>query len=222
MPLEIISKLKTELDKLTKYCIIKLKIKEVLNASFTPQVPVRLPGDEEISWVDLTKQLNHNRILFLCEELDTDISNDIISLMLYLGVEDKIINGMTMYNAMQFVPTALSTICLGMAASMASYILVGGEYKKRVAFPHARIMIHQPSAALNSSDGKWEVSEFYSELEELMAIRETVTRGYSERTSKPIWIISQDMERDFFMSATEAKAYGIIDLIKGTSKKQNI
>nr|YP_009159810.1 ATP-dependent Clp protease proteolytic subunit [Carnegiea gigantea]AKR06831.1 ATP-dependent Clp protease proteolytic subunit [Carnegiea gigantea] len=201
-----------------------------------PQVPVRLPGDEETSWVDLTEQLNRNRILFLCEELDTDISNDIIGLMLYLGMEDntqdlylfinsvggEIISGMTMYNVMQFVPTAVSTICLGMAASMASYILVGGEYKKRVAFPHARIMIHQPSAALTSPDEKREVSELYNELEELVAIRETVTRGYSERTGKPVWIISQDMERDFFMSATEAKAYGIVDLIKGTSKKQNI
>lgn len=105
---------------------------------------------------------------------------------------------------------------------MASYILVGGEYKKRVAFPHARVMIHQPSATFTSEDEKQEVSVLFSELEELVAIRETITRGYSERTGKPVWIISQDMERDFFMSATEAKAYGIVDLIKGTSKKQNI
>ncbi|KAJ8425426.1 hypothetical protein Cgig2_032226 [Carnegiea gigantea] len=170
----------------------------------SPRVPIRLPGDEETSWVDLTEQLNRNRILFLCEELDTDISNDIIGLMLYLG---EIINGMSMYNVMQFVPTAVSTICLGMATSMASYILVEGEYKKHVAFPHASIMIHQPSATLTLSDENG---------------RETVTRGYSERTGKPLWIISQDMERDFSMSATEAKAYGIVDLIKGTSKKQNI
>ena len=201
-----------------------------------PQVPVRLPGDEETSWVDITDQLNRNRILFLCEELDADISNDIIGLILYLGMEDntqdlhlfinstggEVINGMTIYNIMQFVPTAVSTICLGMAASMASYILVGGEYKKRVAFPHARVMIHQPSATFTSEDEKQEVSILFSELEELVAIRETITRGYSERTGKPVWIISQDMERDFFMSATEAKAYGIVDLIKGTSKKQNI
>ena len=172
----------------------------------------------------------------MCEELDADISNDIIGLILYLGMEDntqdlhlfinstggEVINGMTIYNIMQFVPTAVSTICLGMAASMASYILVGGEYKKRVAFPHARVMIHQPSATFTSEDEKQEVSVLFSELEELVAIRETITRGYSERTGKPVWIISQDMERDFFMSATEAKAYGIVDLIKGTSKKQNI
>nr|YP_010517980.1 ATP-dependent Clp protease proteolytic subunit [Stenocereus thurberi]UXN84246.1 ATP-dependent Clp protease proteolytic subunit [Stenocereus thurberi] len=201
-----------------------------------PQVPVRLPGEEETSWVDITDQLNRNRILFLCEEIDAEISNDIIGLILYLGMEDntqdlhlfinstggEIINGMTIYNIMQFVPTAVSTICLGMAASMASYILVGGEYKKRVAFPHARVMIHQPSAYFISEDDKQEVSTLFGELEELVAIRETITRGYSERTGKPVWIISQDMERDFFMSATEAKAYGIVDLIKGTSKKQNI
>lgn len=124
-----------------------------------PQVTVRLPGDEETSWVDLTEQLNRNRILFLCEELDTDISNDIIGLMLYFGMGDntqdlylfinspggEILNGIAVHNVMQFVPTPVSTICLGMAASTAAYILVGGEYKKRVAFPHARIMIHNPS-----------------------------------------------------------------------------
>lgn len=163
--------------------------------------------------------------------------------MLYLGMEDntqdlhlfincpggEVINGMTMSNVMQFIPTPVSTICLGMAASIASYILVGGEYKKRVAFPHARVMMHQPSVTYISSDDKdkdkekkKEVSVLFSELEELVAIRETLTRGYSERTGKPVWIIAQDMERDFFMSATEAKAYGIVDLIKGTSKKQNI
>ncbi|KAJ8424447.1 hypothetical protein Cgig2_024985 [Carnegiea gigantea] len=122
-------------------------------------VPVGLPGDEETLWNT-----------FSCEELDIDISNDIIGLMLYLGIEDysqdlylfinspegEVINGMTMHNVMQFIPTAVSTICLGMAASMASYILVGGEYKKCVGFPHARIMIHQPSATFTSSDEKQE------------------------------------------------------------------
>ena len=201
-----------------------------------PQVTVRLPGDEETSWVDLTEQLNRNRILFLCEELDTDISNDIIGLMLYLGMEDntqdfylfinspggEIINGITVHNVMQFVPTTVSTICLGMAASTAAYILVGGEYKKRVAFPHARIMIHNPSITFFADKKKREASILLKGLEELLSIRETVARGYYERTGKPLWIISQDLERDFFMSATEAKAYGIVDLIKGTSKKQNI
>ncbi|KAJ8437080.1 hypothetical protein Cgig2_016434 [Carnegiea gigantea] len=134
----------------------------------------------------------------------------------------EIINGMTMHNVVQFVSTAVSTICLGFGASTASYILVEGEYKKCVAFSHARIVIHQSSATFTFTDEKQGVAILFSELEELVAVRETITKGYSERTGKPVWIISQDMERDFLMSATEVKAYEIVDLIKGISKKQNI
>nr|QTI91264.1 clp protease proteolytic subunit [Leuchtenbergia principis] len=97
---------------------------------------------------------------------------------------------------------------------MASYILAGGKSKKRVALPHARIMIHQPSANFNM-DGEEEssIDELYVELAELLTIRESLARGYSERTGKPLWIISQDLERDLYMSATEAKAYGIVDRV---------
>lgn len=203
-----------------------------------PKVPVILPGEEETSWIDIKDHLNRNRILFLCQELDTEISNDLMGLMLYLSMEDytqdfylfinspggEIINGMAIHNIMRFIPSDINTICLGIAASIASYVLVGGEYKKRIALPHARIMIHQPACnfVFPENDDEDKVGLLYSELEGIMSIRETITRVYSERTGKPLWIISQDLERDFYMSAIEAKAYGIVDRIKEKSKKQNI
>ena len=200
-----------------------------ISITLPPLVPVRFPGDEEDTWVDVIEELNHNRILFLCDELETELSNEIIGLMIYLGTENtseslylfinspggEVINGMAIDNIMQFIPSSVATICLGIAASMASYILAGGRRKKRVAFPHARIMIHQPSANFRKEEGEEEgnIDELYGELAELVTLRESLARGYSERTKKPLWIISQDLERDVYMSATEAKAYGIVDRV---------
>nr|QTI91365.1 clp protease proteolytic subunit [Ferocactus setispinus] len=188
-------------------------------------VPVRLPGDEEDSWIDILDELARQRTLFLCDEVETELSNEIICLMIYLGMENtsqslylfinspggEVISGMAIHNVMQFIPSGIVTICLGLAASIASYILVGGAYKKRVAFPHARIMLHQPSANFEVDKEEEEEDELYGEFAELMTLRERIVRGYSERTGKPPWIISQDLERDVYMSATEAKAYGIVD-----------
>nr|QTI91295.1 clp protease proteolytic subunit [Ferocactus latispinus] len=191
-------------------------------------VPVQLPGEEEVSWIDLIDELNHNRILFLCDEVETELSNEIIGLLIYLGMENtsqslylfinspggEVINGMAIYNVMQFIPSGVVTVCLGIAASIASYILVGGAKKKRLALPHARIMIHQPSANFNmEGDERSSVDDLYGEVAELLTIRESLARAYSEKTGKPLWIISQDLERDVYMSATEAKAYGIIDRV---------
>nr|QTI91332.1 clp protease proteolytic subunit [Ferocactus latispinus] len=191
-----------------------------------PKVPFRIPGDEEASWVELYQRLSRGRILFLCDEVETELSNEIIGLLIYLGMENtsqslylfinspggEVINGMAIYNVMQFIPSGVVTVCLGIAASIASYILVGGAKKKRLALPHARIMIHQPSANFNmEGDERSSVDDLYGEVAELLTIRESLARAYSEKTGKPLWIISQDLERDVYMSATEAKAYGIID-----------
>ncbi|KAJ8434634.1 hypothetical protein Cgig2_032912 [Carnegiea gigantea] len=136
----------------------------------------------------------------------------------------EVINIMAMRNVMRFVPPDVNTICLEIAASMASYVLARREYKKCVALPHARIMIHQHACpfAFTNNDDEDRAGLLYSELEALLTIRETTTRVYSERMGKPIRIISQDLERDFYMSAIEAKAYGIVDHINEKSKKQNI
>nr|YP_009569216.1 clp protease proteolytic subunit [Calandrinia granulifera]QBC66942.1 clp protease proteolytic subunit [Calandrinia granulifera] len=188
-----------------------------------PKVPFRIPGEEDASWVDLYNRLYRQRLLFLGQEVDSEIANQLIGLMVYLSIEDNtkdlylflnspggwVIPGIGLYDAMQFVPPDVNTICMGLAASMGSFILVGGEITKRLAFPHARVMIHQPA----SSFYEGQAEEVFIEAEELIQMRETLTKVYVQRTGKPLWVISEDMERDVFMSATEAQAYGIVDLV---------
>nr|WNE39581.1 Clp protease proteolytic subunit [Amorphophallus albus] len=188
-----------------------------------PKVPFRSPGEEDAAWVDIYNRLYRERLLFLGQEVENEISNQIVGLMVYLSIEDKtrdlflfinspggwVIPGIAIFDTMQFVPPDVHTICMGLAASMGSFILVGGEITKRLAFPHAWVMIHQPASSFY--DGQTE--EFILEVEELLTLRETLTKVYVQRTSNPLWVVSEDMERDVFMSATEAQAYGIIDLV---------
>nr|YP_010176578.1 ATP-dependent Clp protease proteolytic subunit 1 [Crassocephalum crepidioides]QSQ72250.1 ATP-dependent Clp protease proteolytic subunit 1 [Crassocephalum crepidioides] len=188
-----------------------------------PKVPFRIPGEEDASWVDIYNRLYRERLLFLGQEVDSEISNQLIGLMIYLSIEDEtkdlylfinspggwVIPGVALYDTMQFVQPDIHTICMGAAASMGSFILVGGEITKRLAFPHARVMIHQPAGSFSEVA----TGEFILEVGELLKLRETLTRVYVQRTGKPIWVVSEDMERDIFMSATEAQAYGIVDLV---------
>nr|YP_010190994.1 Clp protease proteolytic subunit [Aster sampsonii]QZL13372.1 Clp protease proteolytic subunit [Aster sampsonii] len=211
----------------------------------------------EISPVSPTKDLTlinrlyRERLLFLGQEVDSEISNQLIGLMIYLSMENDtqdlylfinspggwVIPGVALYDTMQFVQPDVQTICMGSAASMGSFILVGGEITKRLAFPHAwrqllffylsfifpssceiekpflsyiiRVMIHQPAGSFSEVA----TGEFILEVGELLKLRETLTRVYVQRTGKPFWVVSEDMERDIFMSATEAQAYGIVDLV---------
>nr|AVK39626.1 Clp protease proteolytic subunit [Hancornia speciosa] len=199
-----------------------------------PKVPFRSPGEEDASWVDVNR-LYRERLLFLGQAVDSEISNQLIGLMIYLSIEDDnkdlylfinspggwVIPGVAIYDTMQFVRPDVHTVCVGLAASMGSFILVGGEITKRLAFPHAwrqrgtfyfiiiRVMIHQPASSFYEA----QAGEFVLEAEELLKLRETLTRVYVQRTGKPLWVVSEDMERDVFMSATEAQAYGIVDLV---------
>nr|WAR50587.1 clp protease proteolytic subunit [Trilepidea adamsii] len=188
-----------------------------------PRVPFRLPGEEYSTWIDIYNRLYRERLLFLGQGVDSEISNQLISLMVYLSIENDnkdfflfinspggwVIPGVAIYDTMQFVRPDVHTICMGLAASMGSFLLVGGAITKRIAFPHARVMIHQPA----SSYFEAQTVEVILEAEELLKLRETLTEVYVQRTSKPLWVVSEDMERDVFMSATEAQAHGIVDLI---------
>nr|YP_010313947.1 clp protease proteolytic subunit [Pterisanthes heterantha]YP_010315093.1 clp protease proteolytic subunit [Ampelocissus ascendiflora]UNA63512.1 clp protease proteolytic subunit [Pterisanthes heterantha]UNA64658.1 clp protease proteolytic subunit [Ampelocissus ascendiflora] len=187
-----------------------------------PKVPFRNPGEDDISWIDVNR-LYRERFLFLGQEVDSEISNQLIGLMIYLSIEDEnkdlyffinspggwVLPGIAIYDTMQFVPPEVHTICLGLAASMGSFILVGGTINKRLAFPHARVMIHQPAAAFYEA----QAGEFVMEAEELLKLREIITKVYVQRTGKPLCVVSEDLERDVFMSATEAKTHGIVDLV---------
>lgn len=187
-----------------------------------PKVPFRLPGEPSAQWVDLFNRLYRERLLFLCQDLDDEVSNQLIGIMLYLNAEEKFkdiyifINslggsvtcGIAVYDVMNFVEADVSTICVGTAASMASFVLAGGQRGKRVALPHARIMIHQPEGG-----GQGQASEVLSESEEVMRLRRQVGRIYAERTNQSLNRISRDMDRDQFMSAREAKDYGLVDQV---------
>nr|AII78943.1 clp protease proteolytic subunit [Epipogium roseum]AII78961.1 clp protease proteolytic subunit [Epipogium roseum]AIS35796.1 clp protease proteolytic subunit [Epipogium roseum] len=191
-----------------------------------PKVPFRSPGEEDAAWVDVINRLYRERLLFLGQEIDSEISNQLVGLMVYLSIEDNtldiflfinspggwIIPGIAIYDTMQFVDSEIHTICMGLAASMGSFILVGGEITKRLAFPHARVMIHQPASSFYES----QTGECILESEEILNLRETITRIYVQRTGNNFFTISEDMERDIFMSAVEARDYGIIDLISVT------
>nr|YP_009407209.1 ATP-dependent Clp protease proteolytic subunit [Viscum coloratum]ASA46167.1 ATP-dependent Clp protease proteolytic subunit [Viscum coloratum] len=188
-----------------------------------PRVPFRIPGEEYSTWVDIYNRLYRERLLFLGQGVDSEIANQLISLMVYLSIENDtkdfyffinspggwVIPGIAIYDTMQFVRPDVQTICMGLAASMGSFILVGGSITKRLAFPHAWVMIHQPA----SSYFEAQTVEFILEAEELLKLRETLTQVYVQRTGKALWVVSEDMERDVFMSATEAQAHGIVDLV---------
>nr|YP_011002705.1 clp protease proteolytic subunit [Hoya verticillata]WNS64402.1 clp protease proteolytic subunit [Hoya verticillata] len=187
-----------------------------------PKVPFRCAEEEDESWVDLNR-LYRERFLFLGQVVDSEISNQLVGLMVYLNIEDNtkdqylfinspggwIIPGIGIYDAMQFVQADVHTVGMGLAASMGSFILLGGAITKRLAFPHARVMMHQPACLFYDAN----IRETVMETEEVLVLRETLTMVYAQRTGKPLWVVSKDMERDTFMSATEAQAYGIVDLV---------
>nr|UTJ90056.1 clp protease proteolytic subunit [Actinostachys digitata] len=192
-----------------------------------PKVPFRLPGEEDAVWVDAYNRLHRERLLFLGQQIDDEIANQLIGITMYLNGEDKtkdmylyvnppggaVLSGISVYDAMQFVVPDAHTICMGLAASMGSFVLTGGEITKRVALPHARVMIHQPASSYY--DGQ--AGECVMEAEEVLKLRDCITRIYVQRTGKPLWMISEDMERDVSMSAEDARDYGIADFVASGS-----
>ena len=187
-----------------------------------PKVPFRLPGDPNAQWVDLYNRLYRERVLFLCQDLDDELSNQLIGIMLYLNAEEQLkdvyiyINspggsvtcGIAVYDIINYINSDVITLCVGTAASMASFILAGGTRGRRIAFPHSRIMIHQPEGG---SQGQ--ASEVVSESEEVIRIRRQVGKIYANRTGQSLSQVSRDMDRDQFMSAREAKEYGLVDYL---------
>ena len=187
-----------------------------------PKVPFRLPGEPAAQWVDLYNRLYRERVLFLCQTLNDEVANQLIGIMLYLNAEEEnrtfylyinspggsVTCGIGLYDTINFVNSDVTTICVGTAASMASFILSGGTPQKRIALAHSRIMIHQPEGG-----SRGQASEIISESQELVRIRREIAYLYAERTGQPLNKISTDMNRDQFMSAREAKEYGLVDEI---------
>lgn len=171
---------------------------------------------------DIYSRLLKDRIVFMGDQVRDDMANTIIAQMLFLESEDpdKDINlyinspggsvtaGLAIYDTMQYIKPDVATICMGQTTSMAALLLAAGAKGKRYALPHARIMIHQP---LGGAQGQ--ATDIDIQAREILKARELINRILSKHTGQPIEKIRQDTERDFFMSAEEAKDYGIIDKI---------
>nr|YP_010173373.1 clp protease proteolytic subunit [Medicago tenoreana]QSJ48607.1 clp protease proteolytic subunit [Medicago tenoreana] len=186
-----------------------------------PKVPFNLPHDEEETWTDLYNRLYRQRFLFLGQEVESEISNQIVGLMVYLSAEDKskdlylfinspggeVISGLAIFDMMRTVLADVQTVAVGVAASMASLILAGGVINKRLAFRHSRVMIHQPASSFYRVTTDCGVEE----SNQIQIIREDMVRLYIEITGKSYSKIYTDMHRDAFMSAEDAQAHGIVD-----------
>nr|YP_009138486.1 clp protease proteolytic subunit [Lathyrus graminifolius]AIK20704.1 clp protease proteolytic subunit [Lathyrus graminifolius] len=197
-----------------------------------PKVPLTIPGDDESTWNELYYLLFYKRLIFLGQEVDSETGNQITGMLVYLSLQDKtknlymfinspggeVMSGLAIFDAMQFVEAEVQTICMGLAASMASLILLGGEIPKRLAFPHSRIMIHEPTSAPFHG----QVSECILEAEELLVLKQIIINIYSQRTGKPFGQIAADMRRTFYMSPEEAQDYGIIDMVADSTNRLHI
>ena len=169
---------------------------------------------------DIYSRLLKDRIVFLGAPIDDVFANLIIAQLLFLEAEDpeKDINlyinspggsvtaGLGIYDTMQYVKPSINTICLGQAASMGAFLLTAGTKGKRYALPNARVMIHQPMGGFQG-----QATEIDIHAREILKIRERLNEIMAKHTGQPLDKISQDTERDYFMSSEEAKRYGLID-----------
>ena len=171
---------------------------------------------------DIYSRLLKDRIIFLGEAIDEHIASLVVAQLLFLEAEDpdKDINiyinspggsvtaGMAIYDTMNYIKPEVSTICVGMAASMGAFLLSAGQKGKRYALPNAEIMIHQP---LGGVQGQAEDIKIHAEW--ILKTREKLNKILSDNTGQPLDIIARDTDRDNFMSAEEAAAYGLIDKV---------
>lgn len=187
-----------------------------------PSVPYRLPGSPYERWIDIYTRLSQERIIFLGQEVTDGLANRIVAYLLYLDSDDaskpiyiyinspggSITAGMAIYDTMQYIKSEVITICVGQAASMGAFLLASGTKGKRLALPHARIMIHQP---LGGTRGQ--ATDIDIEAKEILRVRQVLNETLAQRTGQSLEKIQKDTDRDYFMSAQEAKDYGLIDQV---------
>ena len=171
---------------------------------------------------DIFSRLLNDRIIMLSEEVNDATASLIVAQLLYLEAQDpdkdiqfyihspggSVTSGMAIYDTMQYIKPDVSTICIGMAASMGAFLLSSGAKGKRLALPNAEIMIHQPSGG---SQGQ--CTDIQIQAEQILKIKKNLNRILAENTGKTIETVERDCERDHFMSAQEALEYGIIDKV---------
>ena len=171
---------------------------------------------------DIFSRLLNDRIVFLGEEVNATTASLVVAQLLYLEAQDpdkdiqfyinspggSVTDGMAIYDTMQYIKFDVSTICIGMAASMGAFLLSSGAKGKRLALPNAEIMIHQPSAGTQG-----QITDMAIHLKRLEIIKKRMNHILADNTGKPLEVVTADCERDNFMSAEEAKEYGLIDKV---------
>ena len=171
---------------------------------------------------DIFSRLLNDRIVFLGEEVNATTASLVVAQLLYLEAQDpdkdiqfyinspggSVTDGMAIYDTMQYIKCDVSTICIGMAASMGAFLLSSGAKGKRLALPNAEIMIHQPSAGTQG-----QITDMAIHLKRLELIKKRMNHILADTTGKPLEVVTADCERDNFMSAEEAKEYGLIDKV---------
>ena len=171
---------------------------------------------------DIFSRLLNDRIIFLGEEVNATTASLVVAQMLYLEAQDpdkdiqfyinspggSVTDGMAIYDTMQYVKCDVSTICIGMAASMGAFLLSSGTKGKRIALPNAEVMIHQPSAG---TQGK--VTDMEIDVEHVLRIKRHLNELLAQNTGKPVEQVAADTERDHWLTAEEAKEYGLIDQV---------
>ncbi len=169
---------------------------------------------------DIYSRLLNDRIVFVTGEVEDHMANLVVAQLLYLEAMDpakdislyinspggSISAGMAIYDTMQYIKCDVSTMCIGMAASMGAFLLAAGTKGKRRALPNSEVMIHQPSGG-----ARGQATDIAIQAEHIIKIKKTMNRLLSEMTGQPLERIERDVERDFFMFSQEAKDYGLID-----------
>lgn len=196
-----------------------------MNQVLVPMV-VEQTGRGERAY-DIFSRLLKDRIVFIGTAINDEVSNLIIAQLLFLQAEDaekdvsiyinspggSVTAGMAIYDTIQFLKCNVATYCVGQASSMGAVLLTSGTRGKRFALPNARIMIHQPWGGVQG-----QASDISIQAKEILRLRDRVNQILSEHTGKPISTIEKDTDRDFFMSAAEAKEYGLVDEVVRSRK----
>ncbi|WP_054954775.1 ATP-dependent Clp endopeptidase proteolytic subunit ClpP [Paenibacillus dakarensis] len=197
--------------------------------SFIPMVVEQSNRGERA--YDIYSRLLKDRIIFLGSDVNDVVANAIIAQMLFLAAEDpekdihlyinspggSITAGMAIFDTMQFIKPDVSTICVGMAASMGAFLLNAGAKGKRFALPNSEVMIHQP---LGGAQGQ--ATDIEIRARRILKMRDKLNHILAERTGQPLERIERDTDRDYFMTAAEAKEYGLIDQVLESTPPQGI
>ena len=180
---------------------------------------------------DIYSRLLKERVIFLVGGVDDHVANVIVAQMLFLEAENPekdislyinspggvVTAGMAIYDTMQYIKPDVSTICVGQACSMGALLLAAGAKGKRYALPNARVMIHQPSGGAQG-----QATDIAIQAKEILYLRERLNQELAANTGQPIEKIATDVERDYFMNAEEAKAYGVVDAVLDRRQEESV